>query len=383
MARNVNGKSGPQVLEKPADHAEGANGASEVQVRPQAETAAKDTPTTEKSKKKMVDIEIEPALVSTLGMVSAEVVTMTPALAAEWLNAFKYEKQRDLNRLQVEFLTQQMLSRRFKPSAIEIYEWLHGPPGRNRFLTDGQHRLTAVVHWGQRIPKEWKGDYGFGMPVITVRVETMDEVDQAYYRTDRGKGRSPSEMIDAADLVAATNIPRLALNRALGAIKALVGGFTKATDDGNFMQAKDLDFQREVVLRWRAQIRGYLDETAKPDAEIKTALLTAVPLALGMVTLKSEPERAARFWRTIAQNDGLKAGSPEQMAYKLLRGQKYDKQKENVYARLLAQCWNAAYHERERVTLKPIKNPKEPLFLEGTPFDGMRLAKMGPNCDIV
>src|SRR3712207_331649 len=69
-----------------------------------------------------------------------EIVEITPEIAEKWLHDYSYHGQRPIVKGQVDFLAFEMAAGRFETSEMRLVH-----VGDRIFLTNGQHRLRAVI----------------------------------------------------------------------------------------------------------------------------------------------------------------------------------------------------------------------------------------------
>jgi hypothetical protein len=88
-----------------------------------------------------------------------------------------------------------------------------------------------------------------------------------------------------------------------------------------------------------------------------------------LVTLRHAEVEAKEFWKTVAQDDAVSAGTPEKRLITMLTSEPWDKYHPNADARKVAMCWNARFLDRNPLRMSP-QRADEPIVIAGTPYDG-------------
>jgi hypothetical protein len=299
--------------------------------------------------------------------VQSEVVLVTPDMASHWLDAYFYDNQRTLRAWHVDELVYALNSGTFKPGSIEFYHH----EGRF-YLIDGQHRLNAIVESGRSAV----------LVVIIVNAASENEVRAAYYNSDIGLSRPLSDAICISGVMGETGLTQKEVEIVASATKFIQSGLADRKNGSKRLVERNRDVRLQAVRHWGAPAKAYFEAMADHDELLRKVVYNKTPVAVGILTFQYQPERAARFWRAVAANDGLRKGSAEHAAFGLLATATNDKLPANLYARKLAYCWNA-YMEGRDVKLIVVRDPKKPLLLKGTPYDGVQVLRYGPDIQLI
>lgn len=299
--------------------------------------------------------------------VYVEIINVSPAQAAQWLQECAYPNQRRLRNWHVDELVYAQRAGQLKLGSIEFYCY----DGRE-YLTDGQHRLNAIA----------KSGIGAVLVVIRVDAGSMEEVAAAYYRTDAGLGRPFSEAIPLSGVLEQTGLTDKEVELTSRATRFIQNGFGDKSTSTKGLCERNRDVRFQAVCKWGIDAKAYFQTVGNRHELLFKSMVTKVPVALGIVTLHHQSEKAKEFWSAIADNDGLRKGTAEYAAFGVLANASNDKMPLNLYARKLAYCWNAFWDGRE-INSVVVRDPKKPLLLKGTPYDGMQTLRYGPDMNLI
>jgi len=107
------------------------------------------------------------------------VETVTPEMAIRWLSENLYEHQRPPSEFHVKFLADEMQRHAFKQDTTIEFCQVNGA----EYLTDGQHRMKAVVLSGK--PQRFV--------VVKRTARNEDDIAKDYTRTDKGRARTVAD----------------------------------------------------------------------------------------------------------------------------------------------------------------------------------------------
>lgn len=235
-------------------------------------------------------------------------MTITPAIAADWLNRNK--NNRPISERLVFIYAQDMMAGRWTQNGESIiFDW-------NGNLLDGQHRLFAVVESG-----------------ATITSIVVHGVDPATFTTiDVGKKRSASDVLAIAGITSGHNTSVAA---AVNIILQYMGGSMLSKYHASHQQI--IEYVRanpeivELVNKARAPrgwTRGY------------GAMMT------GILWLARDryPRKSTEFFNRFLSGEGLESGSP----ILALRNRLANDSKLNRLERLalIVQAWNAYVEDR-------------------------------------
>lgn len=286
------------------------------------------------------------------GSVTAEVTTITPEVADRMLAEFRYGGQRQLRMWWVRELAHELELGRLAPCAIDVGHIIgSGEPG---LLLNGQHRLTAICTVRKSAT----------MIVIHHFLSSQKEVEQLYRRIDRGKTRPLADTV-GPELSASTQLSRGHIRLAGAACKLIAGDFKPQFQ----ALTRSLDDQVAAVEEWGEIIRIYLDLLNGAQKPLDKRMFRSAVMGVALVTLRHQTDKAREFWRHVALNDGLRAGSPAQTLVNSLIGPGSESWRCTApeQARKVAACWNAFYEGRDMARVKPA-SISVPITILGTPY---------------
>lgn len=315
--------------------------------------------------------------------------TITPELAQAILRDAYYPNQRRLRPGWVEFLATEMRQGTFlTKDALEICVLLpekvhpslensllkHGQDvvarallqfsidyGIPIYLTNGQHRLTAIV----------KSGCTYVLPIQLLPVHSMREVADIYRYTDAGAGRKPADQYRALGLGNAYGLPEHKMNQTVAAASFIAGNFTAMGRSSH--QEQRIQWLEE----WGLYAHTYFEWTL---GEGRVELERGACIALGMITIRYAmdtlgEEMVKEFWQGIAKDDGLRQNDPRKVALKFLKSTTHSKNAidRDVVSpahtvRILAHCWNAWVKGRELLLTRVIDH-QGPFTILGTPYN--------------
>ena len=278
-------------------------------------------------------------------------VRINGALADRILAEANYAGQRPIRDHHVDDLAGQM-QRGLFGAATQLYFIRHG--GRLH-LVNGQHRLAAVI----------KADRDIEFQVAIEEVEAEDQLAAAYFRHDRlARHRSTAEVLNAVGVGDRYN---------------LTAGMTKAVFMATPLLARRFErpnYQRDPLIRddsarlavaqpWWSIAAQYEKLIAGAPKTVKKRLLNPQIVAVALVTIKHQPEKAAGFWRGIADNDGLRKGDPR---HTFLANDRSAHGINPVLAAVAATAWNAWFEGRKIGSIRVFEY--SPIRISGTPYSG-------------
>jgi hypothetical protein len=290
-----------------------------------------------------------------LGLSSTPMVVY-PSQAFRWVLHHRYPRQRALRDSFVAQLKAAIRAGTFKPGTVEF----HCLPDGQEYLTDGQHRLTAIAEAG--VPVE--------MVVLRRWVPTMAEVDAAYAATDRGRMRTYADVYRAQDLAAEFDLTAQDTTYLGVAVVHILADFAPVGARPLVMD----NARRVAAMReWQVPARALCLRTYQGiPGGWRRRLLRSVPFAIALVTMRYQDIIAQGFWGSVARQEHLRLGYPEHTLAQLL-GETTVRRfggKDHVLARTIAAMWNAAFEGRQWPRIVPPKDPTRPIRLLGTPYDG-------------
>lgn len=288
--------------------------------------------------------------------VQIELVMMGPQEASRYLDEFNYDKQRPSSQGHIDFLTYEMKANRFATEAMYVVHY----DGKG-YLTDGRHRLRAIMQYGK--PEL--------VPVVHIHAKDKDAIADDYIRRDCGRVRTVAHAYTATDLATQTELTNTQLNALGAACHIITGGFQLEPRGNRDPALRSRDIRKKSVLYWARDAKAFFTATAGSDADMRKALNRAAVLAVALVTIRYQPEKAAQFWHRVALNDGLRRREPEHTLVQYLQKYEANSMRRNKYARGVANGWNAHLEESPLCIIKvPDAMLDKPIQIMGSPYNG-------------
>lgn len=281
--------------------------------------------------------------------------TVTPDIAQQVLDKFNYQNQRPVLRLHVARLA----------SLMESGAWLQGTqiafammPDQTVHLINGQHRLHAVIQSGVTIEAQ----------VLLVPVRDLDECHAAYYRFDTvQRARSTATIAGSSGIAERLGIRRMYVTQAITAGVLIKLGLCDTQGQLRDPILSTPDGQMAAIEPWWPYVKIYSDIKTDTYA-IQRKMLNAGSMAVALVTLKYQPERALEFWTGVGADDGLSNRDPRKTLLKDWQARGAVKNL-NAGMSVVANAWNAFYRGHDLHHIKVI--PDAPVVVRGTPFNGV------------
>lgn len=281
---------------------------------------------------------------------TVKVQRFTPNKSTKWLTDFPYEHQRKISPAHVAKLARAMANNTFGVTTIERCD-LNG----RKFLTNGQHTLSAIVTSG----------ITQNLPAVIHKVTSMEEVREWFYRGDIGKSRSVIDMYRAMGLPEKFGMVATDLNRFGGAVALAMVGLSGGV--GNI----DIDERLEAMHDWYKYAKQYLSLIESPTMN-KGLLMRRDCFTIGMITCRDSKEEANDFWPLVASGDKLGRYDIREIYRRwLVSSQGVQNFPRHMGLALLlrysAQAWNAWHDGKERKRLS-VRSSRGPVILKGTRF---------------
>jgi hypothetical protein len=288
--------------------------------------------------------------------VETESVEIDPDLASViFAECHEYEFQREPDKRRVAQYALAMKRHQFEVADIKI----HHCQGR-QYLTDGQHRLLAVLHSGATVLQN----------VCRLYTNDFEVVRLAFQNTDNGYSRSLGQRLKATDIGSTTGLGERQNRAFASAVLVLMDGFRSTSPASKLNPFYREPAQRAVIMTaYTEEARKYMAAITGTSFFFKAE--RAAVFALGLVTYRYQPEAAARFWPRVAMNQALELETGEWHLRSLLENPNSKKMRPNELARRVAICWNA-YFEQEPLKKLIIKNLELPISISGTPYTSAR-----------
>lgn len=286
------------------------------------------------------------------GVEWVELVQVTPTLAADWLNRYRFDGQRPLRLGRLERLVLEIKEGRFNTSEIRL---VHVED--RAYLTNGQHRLHAVIKTGQSIL----------CTVLHHIGHNMEDVIEDYNRVDTMPARTDAEQLAATGLVGTTGLTPSSLNKLSQALVPIIGGFVgrSFSSSGTDPYAKSMAVRQEAIADFADSAQRFNDALFGCDGALTRRLRQRAVMSVALVTLQEQPDAAYEFWKSTAENDGLRRGDPRHTLLRFLTASTLHSNRGAHTARSVATAWNA-YTRGQRPAHLRVTDVMRPILIRGT-----------------
>lgn len=212
-----------------------------------------------------------------------EFVRITPEDAQFMLDRYEYDGQRNVRPSNETFLVSEMTNGHFLPCSVITIVFNDG----QTYLTDGRHRLRAVVKSGTA---QW-------FWVLTLfGVEPKD----VYTVQDAGSARTMRDVVRALGVMDDIDIPVVGNDSIVTAARQLSQPYILSNSIPK-SNAQDL---AAMLLEWAPYMQMY-GEALLGGGPTARMMRSSPFIVAGAVTFRYRPREAQQFWSGIAQDDGL------------------------------------------------------------------------------
>lgn len=279
---------------------------------------------------------------------------ITPEDAQAMLDLYDYDGQRPLRQGNLDFLIDEMQRGRFAPFTVLTL----CVTDKGTFLTDGRHRLLAIVASGQ---SQW-----FWMQEIKGDIDPAD----VFVVQDINAPRTQMNLLKALHTMDDATVPVLSKGALTAAAKHLAYGPNRHTK----IHARDL---HTLLIEWLPYFSQY--GTAITGGGCAQQMRSSSFAASGAITFRHCPEKAYSFWNGMSYDDGLSRTDPRKFCVNMLRDSGSIFRVAGGMAtvksiRILGYFWNK-YMAGEEVKRLPSEFPEKFIFTgTGWGLDGTGLA---------
>lgn len=226
-------------------------------------------------------------------------------------------------------------------------------------LTDGQHRLTAVISSG--LPQTFKIEFD--------TFETEGDLKIAYGQMDRGAMRTD---VDAMRVYGKTQVGEGDYSRFVAAIKHIDYGFN-ASKISRFPVTK----LRKLFVEWESSMIELsnlrADISVSKEVNEATRRSSTMAVFLYLIRYANDKNQAYEFIKAIYQDSGLISNDPRKHAVEVLKGfyiQSSSKNRNNSIdgrqiSCFLIACWNL-FSQGKKTCRRPPLSGNAPVFLNTT-----------------
>lgn len=296
---------------------------------------------------------------------TASIETVTPEMAIRWMSENLYEHQRPPSDFHVKFLADEMLRHTFKQDTVIEFCQVNG----TEVLTDGQHRLKAVVLSGK--PQRF----------VVVKRAAKSEKDIAadYTRTDKGRARTVADDYKVLLLEEELGLTATQVNKFGSAVAHIHNEFGSVRSLHNKLHTDD---RLRLMREYNEAYGMYLEATVGVSKDMRKKLERSATVSVALVTFRYSSalygDKVEDFWNGIARDDGLRANDARKTAIKHLlisgmpggAGGNSERTVSAAYSsRYLASCFNAFVSNKELSHAK-VMDAYKPILILGSPFNG-------------
>ena len=273
---------------------------------------------------------------------------VTPGGARSILNTRNWSRQRPLRRQHVAYLVDCI-----NLGELTTLSLMYGElPDGQLVLVDGQHRLDALSRTAMTLPAV----------VTSIAVADDDAIARLFATIDRQSTRTPADMLRASGLEERSGVSVTVLRDISSAAGMAQSGFSQ-----NYRPVRSMIQRTQATEEWLPEGREYHGCLEGGDGLVVSYLWRMPVAAVGLATLRHQPERAVDFWHGAAQEDGLSRNDPRAQLVKWLRAHRSNSHGTFIYARYVAAAWNA-FFERREIERVQVSDASGPMRLFGTPY---------------
>lgn len=284
-----------------------------------------------------------------------EILEVGPELAAQWLQGCSFHGQRPLNEYHVSVLAHEMEQGRFATSQIRMVH-----VGNKVMITDGQHRLRAILRTGLK------------QKFAVYHLHGTDEhaaADDYTYGGVGGKNRDPFTLFTATDTVQNCGLTPTDFRAYMASLNVIINSFNTHSTGRLSPELRSFHTQKRYAEAFAPEARAFIRSLRNASSLHARLLKRSAVFSVGLISLRYQPESAAEFWGKTADNDGLRRGEPSHTLLSFLTSFPATHFTIRVGTRKVAAAWSAHYEGR-KLSLIKVVDPEAPIRISGTPYDG-------------
>lgn len=282
---------------------------------------------------------------------------VAPELAKRILAEANYERQRPVYSHHIVLLADAMRRNKWTAGSQIAFALFGG----RLHLVNGQHRMHAVIQAGRSIEFQ----------VLIEPCQTMAEVDALYYRFDvQQRKRSIAEVLNAAEVADRHGLSKGLAKATYEAVALIMNGMQRPNYAVEPIKASSIDARLDAARTWwpiAAKYEAFIESAPKA---VKRKLVSAGITAVALVTIKYQEAEAEKFWRGVADNDGLRKHDPRHTFVNDILVRRLSSGSISQPAVVASLSWNAFFEGRDQKIVKVHSNAV--IRIAGTPFDGRR-----------
>lgn len=283
-------------------------------------------------------------------------VRLTPAQANWIVTNLAYERQRPIEIKQVTVLREMM--QRGQWTERSPIDFARMPDGR-MILVNGHHRMTAQAQSHRDII--WQ--------IIVRDVPHMLAVQALYYTYDTNVRQRTSQNILAGIGYAESNgLSKTFAKNLYEAAPILAAGLSmgKKVDDAGLINRRLIDERLPIMNRYAEAARQAEDAFGKAPGFLTKKLQSAAFFSVVLATFYHQSATADRFWRGMANDDGLAKGDPRKTLLDDVRDRNTKSGLITQNMIIATRGWNAFFEAKKLGAIRV--SGAAPIPLAGTPF---------------
>jgi hypothetical protein len=278
-------------------------------------------------------------------------LTVSPELAKRILQECAYERQRPVSQSHVDTLAAEIRRGGLTPRT----ELHFCAIGERLYCVNGQHRIHAVV----------KADRPYLFHIKVSEVDTYEQVGVIYANEDHGKGRTVGDAVRTSGFDERHGLSDRQVRDLLAATLLIKVGFQRPRLSQHAPVIKSWSGRFRIAANWVTEARKYFGILERANGLYSRQLRRAPNMAVALITLRYQPEKATEFWMRVADDDGLRQGDPAKALLRALAESVGKSYAPTTQIRFPAAAWNAFYNNK-RLSRFHI-DLDEPLVIAGTP----------------
>lgn len=283
-----------------------------------------------------------------------------PDLAEQIIAELRFKGQREANAKHVTVLAE-LMRRGVFTAGTQLHFGQFEDDG-SLHLLNGQHRLLAVI--AAKTPMEFQ--------VLISQAINERELATLYWRHDRAaRLRNANDVLGAEGICAQFGLNKSIAAKGYSAVGIIIADFVRAEALGNPFLTRSDEARLEAAQPYWPLMAAYQAAIATAPAAIKRKLMGAGIMAVALITLRYQFDRARLFWYRVGENDRLAKKDPAATFLRDLQNKKIDSAYE--WAKVAAAAWNANYREEFIHVLKVVDGP---IVISGTPYTQHRRKRL-------
>lgn len=288
--------------------------------------------------------------------------TITPQLAAKWLESKVYQYQRPLREGTVHLFVEYIKNGEFRENSVIT---LAGPNGDD-FIVDGQHRLWAIF------------ESGTDVTLLVSRIECSEkDLGKLYSEFDvAGNKRTTMDIVIARHDPRAKDLFPQDQNYLESATRIIRAGFISPNNKRSGTKQETMNERFDMAIGWVKEMQLLKSDLNGCPEVMRSKFRRKNVMALALYTYRHCSDKAREFWPLVATADGLPKNDPRRALYDFMiqtSMKQYQPNKNKisleVSLRIVAKAWNYFYQGKfiDRLYLKK-SEIYEPVYLLGTPL---------------